>query len=952
MLDHNEFYLPTHALYQLPEGSDYAASKTHYLIEFYAPYTPVTDKDKWTFLIDKTVDSIKVNAELVLVEHNIFDILVKFKKNLIEKSEIFGMKIDDSLSRCIGYFEDLIFMLNTSDPRFSLTSADKKTLLDEMLDIIAEYPVKVNRNEKLRAILATYRKDTDWVKGKLSLERSFSIQSLAKKYAKSTSAFFKDRLIDANYRFNQLAHQQGFGIEKADDTRSPSLVDLFVPKDMDVFFHNNHAWIVQNYEERVIENLVNFIVNEWHLRFPQARFNNDANEKTEPSEEVTAISEHASVDFSDNESSINSVFSSRQFKQFLASYFPAAMAAENDIPSSDFLPSIKDDSNFEWAQTQVYKSILKPWVIKKLQLEGYYISLQDLLSNSDLASKIRLRPGAVTIQDILTVATDLQNDEIQNTNKALYYKVFKAYPEFALYAIQVSEHLDWANHIPTSPYVFVDQVFAILNKRLETALIQDTDVADKIAHKMLQTLPIDEYFAKLSTAANKCLIKNNDWIMSIHQNILKLKPSAWSGKFKTDYATLTATIKAQLPSSEFPNDHEAQIHCLISIQICKFLSETDSVSVKNFLQSIPYVPPKLLAAIITTRNSLGYPPLPFCEDSSILVYLVNFSNYMHRTSASWNTNARSIKQLAYKQLQNTGYINNEDTLFEEDPRNWFDNVNTLLAYSGNWFEGFMRYRARLRGDAHANQLIYTKLKQILDDILRVPLNMSLAYIAGVLAVIQAGVAILMLMYLSPFILGAALLTGFFVYPKNKMAAGIILGCLAAPFLLPPFLVVLSIVALIMAIYSCYKIFSDLLTTLAVSLIALSTAHGLFFNTTRLVHHLPFQHRCERIIQRLDFFEAPSAQQKKAILHELYVLMIADFHENYSESELVNKSYAIRFNAQDYSVSFAQVAAIPRLTRSEFSLTSPPSTRFFGIFKNKPTSATLLDGIENNLSFIR
>ncbi len=128
MFESNEFFLPSKQLYTLSSETEYDSAKNAYLASMdNHRYQQKSTEDKWTFVVCEMAALLQGNdifkeGSTKPPVHYITDFKEKRKKS----------KIGITVAQCTGYFEDFLFLLKTSDPRFSTSLRAKAALMQSM----------------------------------------------------------------------------------------------------------------------------------------------------------------------------------------------------------------------------------------------------------------------------------------------------------------------------------------------------------------------------------------------------------------------------------------------------------------------------------------------------------------------------------------------------------------------------------------------------------------------------------------------------------------------------------------------------------------------------------------------------------------------------------------------------------------------------------------------------
>lgn len=328
--------MPSKQLYTLPSETEYDFAKNAYLSSMdNHRYQQKSTEDKWTFVVREMAallqgDDIFKEGSTKPPVHYVTDFKEKRKKR----------KVGITVAQCTSYFEDFLFLLKTSDARFSISPPAKASLMQSITTAIDKCETGIHT--MFYAILQEHQKSTDWIKSELSKARCESIHMLQKNYSKRNGLLSDFSDVHTYNELVDLANKEELGIKKKDDIRDWMLHYLFDTEEMSIYFAANYRATFEKYESEVEQTLTLHVISE-----------------------ISSTLTETSAD----ESSVISSENSQRMDQLLSTHFSVDILPEaylrcffEEHGSGDYIKLVP--------QSQ-YKPFIQKWIKQTLIREGY-----------------------------------------------------------------------------------------------------------------------------------------------------------------------------------------------------------------------------------------------------------------------------------------------------------------------------------------------------------------------------------------------------------------------------------------------------------------------------------------------------------------------------------------------------------------------------------------------------
>lgn len=379
--DHN-VYLPTDKFYSIPKYEDYTQAKNKHLQNLGENYQTHDVKAKWPLLMTAFSEALQVDdmpANLSVVE---------FKRRLAEfksKRENTSISLFNlSLAQCGNYFEEFYFLYTTTDPRYQLTPAAKKALLNSIKEAIGTCETGING--RFYTALQDHKKDSDWIQNELSKARCETLHQLHHQYG-GEDVHTYNKLV-------ALANQDNLGIATKEEILDihAGMVDSSAVK---AFFYKHYPTLFETYEKETIDNLTNHYLSELASTLEIDSADWDAGELDIPLARVGELTIALN-------SSLNGHFDNVDTTCIVDSLL---------VVSEDF-------TEFTLKKKQDVAPIIKRLVTAKLLADQYYVSLDAVADNREGHQHIRMKKGVV-LDDLIKMHQTLKQNNTPDIQKAL-----------------------------------------------------------------------------------------------------------------------------------------------------------------------------------------------------------------------------------------------------------------------------------------------------------------------------------------------------------------------------------------------------------------------------------------------------------------------------------------------------------------------------------------------------
>jgi len=476
--------IPSQKIYQLTSLDEYNLELQTCIKGLAKNYEQQSVIKKWELLLDKFKIISPENAEA-------FSKFQQARKNA--NTSLFNL----NLNACLEYFQNFYFLYTTEDPRYKLSDAQKKLLLEAINDAMTTCETGINTRFEL--VLQQFRTDLDWVRNTLSKTRYLFLLRIQDAY--NTEKSIRNSLrVHVLKVMHDLAIELNLGItveHQINDAHEHAIDKTEIQK----YFKQHYPKIfVNDYEEKIIEILSQDLLFQLQEQFC-------------PNWATSIIS--IPMDRMDE----------------LRSFVNNRIALDG-INILENIGNLSDDAQIFLMKSKdkVY-DILYDLIKQKLVAEKFFIPFTEIRSDNPEAIKsLHLREG-VTCALILNLNESFQNfseenKDILNTLLQNNYDVILQYPGLLL--THISRHPGLLSIVPQSLQdnkLFLDECFKALNEGLYLATKENNEVLIKQFIERIDYIIENhsEYLTKLSQAslANiyiaATLIKR-DW------NLFKLLP--------------------------------------------------------------------------------------------------------------------------------------------------------------------------------------------------------------------------------------------------------------------------------------------------------------------------------------------------------------------------------------------------------------------------------------------
>lgn len=464
MLYNDHVFIPTDKFYTAPAFAAYDEVKQAHLQATDAEYNGKSTKDKWALLIDRLSKALQSQA--------FTDILTGFKTKRESTPE---SDCNLSLQQCVTYFEDFYFLYTTTDTRFKLTSAAKKSLLNSIRDVVSNV-CETGINGQFYKVLQDHKKDVDWIKDALTKARCATLLQLKSRYV-------AEHRIGSNYDVHvydymvSIANTRQLGIPIEVIIRD-AFAGALNQRQIDTYFNTHAPRLFEAYEKEVTSTLINeYLLSKFIAIFhiDSVAWNNNT---------VTLSFEH----MRDLQRSIEIDF--------------------HGIPAQEVLNHLgelsEDCLSFTLKKKSEVALKIGNLVTQKLIADEYYVSLDDVAENRQKHQNLRLKNGT-NLDDLIKLHQALKNADAQ----ALHSNPRRLINYSELILAHIKSNSVNASLIPRWLKMdtrFMDASMTVFDERLCDAIARghDEDIRAICAQLFNFIQAEDGYLAKLST-----LVKTN-----------------------------------------------------------------------------------------------------------------------------------------------------------------------------------------------------------------------------------------------------------------------------------------------------------------------------------------------------------------------------------------------------------------------------------------------------------
>lgn len=859
-------YLPTDKLYQTPHYEAYTEAKNQYILRSipgYANYSDDQNQDqnkvklKWSALINAFIEALD-STDMSPIERQELKIqLTRFKK---QREDTTDNENNLNLRQCVNYFENFYFLYTTTNPEYKLSDASKKNLLNAIKESIGVCETGIN--SRFRAVLQEYKKDNDWIKNELTKARCNTLHILHLQYEQNRQAYldqFARMLAEDTHNVHTLntiitsANKADLGI-----TIEEEILDgyafLFPEKKIKAYFQKHYPALFRTYENQSVETLTNYYLEQLASTLGINNADWAADELNIPSDALMNI--QASLD----------------------GHFQGISI------SAHCLGELSDDGTYFRLKTKHdVEVIIKQSVRKKLVVDGYYVSLDDIVENPDAHQNIRIKKG-IKRNDLLAVhrAFEQPDPGVMRATLKQHMSIFIDYPELALSQL----HKNPAR-IATFPVElrrdtrFTDVAVSLLNEELGQALSEDE--RDQALVNQLQI------------ALLALIQSETGYMQELSESVRNFIAPKLNPMLSADFDWNKAQIETQ-----------------------------------EFIAQVNQLDPSQLLNIIEQRKQAGLAPLPFFEDEEAIHDLKKFNDELQsQLSPHWDQPYLSIRRRACEQA-NFSWLTN--------PQNK-KNAVTYLAQTNTWFAGFKQY--------HAYPKSLNSLWQNIILIAKACFRLTLTLLRlGIMYAAFTWLLPMIAAFIQPIFWPLFWIGLAFLFSDNIPLTLTGLGLWFVAFLYGEAWVFFGLGILgntIQILYDVYDIVDALFSTLIKSLEMIAVVlTPLGVNADR---NNTLENTCENLIVRLDSIDASSAQDKSDVLRTLLSRIREDARDETEAearptfAELLERKYSLFYHGEEHEVSFSEVSRMRRGYDGEFKLEETSSIMRF--FSGRTTSEAVM-----------
>jgi|GEM_PF-2072743 len=437
MITNHTAYLPTDKFYSIPQYEDYIQAKNEHLQNLDPDYPTYDAQAKWSLLMPAFTNALEVNDMPGLSRPEFIQRLNAFKT---KREATSGSYFNLSLTQCDNYFEEFYFLYTTTDPRYQLTPAAKKNLLNSIKEAIGTCETGING--RFYTALQDHKKDSDWIQNELSKARCETLHQLHQQYGGED--------IHTYNKLVALANQENLGIITKEEILDihAGMVDTH---EVETFFQKQYPILYEIYEKQTIDNLTNHYLSE-----------------------IASTLEIDSSAWSAGELNIP-IAKTTDLQKSIEGHF-------KDVHITGIVDSLgemsEDYTEFTLKTKQDIVPIIKRLVTEKLLADQYYVSVDAVADNRDAHQNLRISKH-VTLDDVTTVSDALKQEDLGVMNDALrqHPLILAYYPELALSRLQSNPAL--VSALPfwlKTDTRFLDAAMITLNEMLCEAILENNNL--------------------------------------------------------------------------------------------------------------------------------------------------------------------------------------------------------------------------------------------------------------------------------------------------------------------------------------------------------------------------------------------------------------------------------------------------------------------------------------------
>ena len=717
-----------------------------------------------------------------------------------------------TLEKCLMFFENFHFLYTTEDPRFKLSKAQKKLLLEAINDAMGTCETGISSRFEL--VLQQYRTDLDWVIDALSKARSLLLVRLQSEY-NSINNISPSLQVHVLKLMTKLAIARGLGI-KIENQIEDVHAYLINQQEITQYFNQHYLKIfTEEYDEVIVDILSQDLV----LKLQELFCPNWATTAVEiPSGRVDELTRFINDRIALDDENIRK-----------------ALGENEGILYK--LGELSDDSTkFKIKTRDEVLVIIRSLIKQKLVVERFFIPFEEVRSDNSLVlNSLHLREG-ITSSLLIELNEAFLNYREDNAPLLRFQmetnsKVLLQYPGLLL--SHIARQPELLSLVPKSlkkNAYFTEKTLSALDEALLIAINDenelnieeltshilrivknDADYLSVISKKLLSNVRFTKRLVETDGLLLKHLpdeLKQNDEIIAIavQQNPLALLYMPKDFKARVDSAiyyrqALQHELFSGITVMEF--NHDEYLAAIISVfkdlyrslpeelklyfsvpylqnlfftdlqdrqkriidimknikAVHKLIDPTklSTASVASLVQSLT---PEILKSIIRVRKQNKWPSLPYCENESVVE---RFSNaLLFNQISNWQKGYLFVKKQACElDRMNTG-----------DNDHYQRGVITSLVNTDYWYIAMLHYqRQTYRAFNNFNEL-WEQTKRVakaIFNLFRKMLNTVLELIYGYISLIVS-FYLLSLISLNTFcgIFMAAILAPFLIQPVGAL----------------------------------------------------------------------------------------------------------------------------------------------------------------------------------------
>lgn len=953
----------TTKLYEPKSMAEYNTAKTAFMRQIALDSEPLSIEEQWDLLISQFNKSTP----------HFEDRLTAFKETRKKINySLFNMPVAD----CLAYFKDFYFLFLNDEPHFKLSTEEKKQLLQAIDDAIKTS--EKGLRTRFEWILQQFRKAPDWVSNVLCKTRCNLLQRMQQDYSDTHKVDDALRIQVLNV-MSELADEQGLGINLQHYFKDSYTAFTDKESITHYFLKQYPRLFITEYEEPVVDILCQHLLSEMVTLFGPVGINWE----TQPiiiSEEMLHtfgrylasrlsmpdIDAH-SLGILDNKYpytlkikgaclGIIRVLIKQKllnegylipFEQITSENLAVAnilKLRKNERLSSiiDFkegLATYNGDNGSEIAQLMMRhtKTLLHYPELLLSQIENHP-SLLLLLPQELKTNPCFLEQSIKLLDRLLVTALDSRDDRRINQ---LLSCLFRLTTEDSSFLSKLSIQLLNDRRIA---YELVS-IDGLLLRILPPVLKRDQDIVDQAIKQNPLAFLYTNHFINLNNQMMALAMRDMDMVGGIPGSRREYNKAV-----EQNYASLYNCLPVEL-QSDFPQSFQLTIAnnariaqlitCMRQIKAIHTLINAETLSSNSVIALTQALSPLLLIKIIKQRKALSLPPLPYCDDFTVVD---SFYNALKEKDIDcWQEGYASVKKQACE--LNRVYFGYDET-YEKSAVGY-------LARTDSWFIAMLQHQRYLTGSFKNWEQFWSQVLLALKTTAALVFSiakLAVVGIAGISLAIFVNVLIAKLVPLTVFfglllfaVIGplAASYIGNRALMGTTLALSLITSTIAA---LDVYIVTGTVIFYVYEGLKLPFLIKELINA-NITLLMRSIKY-IFSSSDWKQTPLPdadLSRKCEDSIMRLKMIDNPSAQEKARVLETILKEINHDMREGLSkgtilpeqiESELarhLNVPYTMSYQGKRYQVSFYQIASIRRSNSMQFKIPEELPSPKLGFF---------------------